>query len=151
MPFWPTSQNTLVLTLSAEEIVARLRARTVPRDSPGRSPVFFSGWVSSDRFRLMRFATRVNPFQAVAHGRLESPSSGCILLLEFHWLPVTRLLLITGSLLAILLSVMYAYQSSRPVYIIVALTIIILIAAVGWLNFRIHQKDLLEHILAVLR
>jgi len=148
---WPHSRKTFVITMAAEDVVNSLRPVTVPREAGINGKIMFTGWVQNDRFQIMRYATRINPFQPVAHGRLESPSRGCILVLQYHLLPITRWLLVAGAFLALLLTATVSFQARQPAAAGAIAGTTLLIGLVALLNFRLHRQDLETHILRVLQ
>jgi hypothetical protein len=148
---WPHAHKTFVITLSAEEVAGRLAPVTVPRPAGMGGKIIFTGWVRTSRFRIMRYATRVNPFQPVVLGQLESTSRGCILVLQYQLLPVTQLLLIFGGCLATLLAVTTSFQLKEPLIALAIAGGAVLVAVIAWLNFRLHRQDLELHLLRVLQ
>ncbi|MCE2934700.1 MAG: hypothetical protein ACK5V5_13130 [Cyclobacteriaceae bacterium] len=147
---WPQSRKTFVIAMAAEDVVNSLRPVTVPREAGINGKIIFTGWVQNDRFQIMRYATRINPFQPVAHGRLESPSRGCILVLQYHLLPITRWLLIAGAFVAVLTATVI-YQAGQPAAAGAIAGTTLVVGLVAWLNFRLHRQDLETHILRVLQ
>ncbi|MGB3852157.1 MAG: hypothetical protein WA958_19490 [Tunicatimonas sp.] len=96
---WPSAQETLVSSLSAAEVVRRLRATTnagTRRDaaSPARSTFVFNGQVDSESFRLSQKITRPNNFLPLISGTIEPTSQGCLLFVRYQLFTMTAAFLV---------------------------------------------------------
>ena len=97
---WPTEQETLVLSLSAQDVVQRLRAATQPSAAQDRWPspdaraFSFNGQVQPRSFRLSRKIARPNNFLPFITGEIEPTSQGCLVFVRYRLFAMTIIFLV---------------------------------------------------------
>lgn len=145
----PSHDETLVLPLRAEEVINRF-SRVTRNDLTAvqDKSILFSGWVKEDRFRISLKVSRPNNFLPLIKGRIESTSSGCLIFIDYHLFPTTKLFVSLWLLLTCLFAIVIGFQYSSLWYSLGGLTIAICIYLITWSNFNLQlnlaRKELLK-------
>jgi hypothetical protein len=146
----PQKTKTLVLPLTAHEVLFRLDVATNP---PGKSPHRFTplmGRIGEDRFQLALRARRPNGFVPIATGKIENTSNGCLVFLTYTLMPSTRFYLLSCSLIIILCGAFAAFLYKNILLCLAATGAVGIIHAIAWANFKLHRKPLHNQLLEVL-
>jgi hypothetical protein len=146
----PQKSKTLVLPLTAHEVLFRLDAATNP---PSKSPQKFTplmGQIGDDRFQVALRARRPNGFVPVATGKIERTSTGCLIFLTYTLMPSTRFYLLFWSVVILLSGLAAAFFYRNILFCLVAIASIALINGIAWANFKLHRKPLHNLLLEVL-
>ena len=146
----PQKTKTLVVPLTAHEVLFRLDEATNP---PSSSPNKFTplmGRIGEDRFQLALRARRPNGFVPIATGRIERTSNGCLIFLTYALMPSTRFYLLFGSLVILLLGALTAFYSKNIFLCFASIASVALIHLIAWANFKLHRKPLHNVLLEVL-
>lgn len=126
----PSISETVVLSLSAEEVVARLHL--------GVEQQIFQGAISNTHFSLHVRVIRPTQFQPVVKGMLEATSRGSILFIEYHLLPSTRLYLIFCALALLVAAGFIAYFDRNLLLAGSALLLLVVLRWVAWSNLKLQ-------------
>lgn len=146
----PHHRETLVVALTADEVLLRLRAAVsfvLPRD-PLDEP--FWGWIKDNRFRISLKVKRPTPYMPVILGSVEATRNGSILFVRYQLLPTTRLFLIFWTLLIVLGAAVVAFQYQRGSYAAMGALLLVFIHAVVWGNFQLQRKIAREQLHALI-
>jgi len=146
----PKKTKTLVVPLTAHEVLFRLDKATNP---PTKHPNKFTplmGLIGEDRFQLALRARRPNGFVPIATGKIEKTSNGCLIFLTYTLMPSTRFYLVFCSLIILLLGALTAFYSKNILLCLVALASVAIIHLIAWANFKLHRKPLHNMLLEVL-
>lgn len=146
----PQKTKTLVLPLTAHEVLFRLDVATNP---PSKSPHKFTplmGRVGEDRFQLALRARRPNGFVPIATGKIEKTSNGCLIFLTYTLMPSTRFYLMFCSLIIILCGGFAAFLYKNILPCLLAAAAVGIIHMIAWANFKLHRKPLHNQLLEVL-
>lgn len=136
----PTFHETIVLPKSAQGVYELLTKATSnkPFIQSDEESIAFNGWVQEQRFRLSLRVHRANHYLPLVIGRIESSSTGSILLIDYFLFPTTRLLLTLWCTLITLGAVFASYQARNITFLLGGAAIIILILFIAWSNFRLQ-------------
>ncbi|MFZ5971154.1 MAG: hypothetical protein ACOYXA_06145 [Bacteroidota bacterium] len=126
----PSISETVVLALSAEEVVARLHL--------GVEQQIFRGAISNTHFSLHVRVIRPTQFQPVVHGLIEPTSRGSILFIEYQLLPSTRLYLIFCALALLVAAGFIAYFDRNLLLAGSVLLLLIVLRWVAWSNLKLQ-------------
>lgn len=148
MTLLPAYPETLVLPYKANEIYDRLRAATSnkPFIQPDEKALHFNGWVTPDRFRISRRIHRTNYYVPLITGKIESTSSGSLILLEYRLFPTTRYLMVLWT---VLLPICTLVVSKNPWTFLISLAMVGLLYLVVWFNFKMQvttSQELIHHV-----
>jgi len=146
----PQKTKTLVLPLTAHEVLIRLDVATNP---PSKAPHKFTplmGRVGEDRFQLALRARRPNGFVPIATGKIEKTSSGCLIFLTYTLMPSTRFYLLFCGLIILLSGALAAFYYKNVLFGLGAIASVAIINLIAWANFKLHRKPLHDLLLEVL-
>ena len=146
----PQKTKTLVVPLTAHEVLIRLDKATNPPDESPNKFTPLMGRVGEDRFQLALRARRPNGFVPIATGKIEKTSNGCLIFVNYTLMPSTRFYLLFCSLVIMLLGALTAFYSKNILLSLVALASVALIHLIAWANFKLHRKPLHNTLLEVL-
>jgi hypothetical protein len=146
----PQKTKTLVVPLTAHEVLIRLDEATNP---PSSSPNKFTplmGLIGENQFQLALRARRPNGFVPMATGKIEKTSNGCLIFLTYTLIPSTRFYLLFCSLIILLIGALTSFYSKNIWLSFVAIGSVVIIHLIAWANFRLHRKPLHNMLLEVL-
>lgn len=146
----PQKTKTLVLPLTAHEVLTRLDAATNPPDKAPHKFTPLMGHVDEDHFQLALRVRRPNGFVPIANGKIEKTSNGCLIFLTYSLMPSTRFYLLFCSLLILGSGAIAAFFYGNILLTLVAVGSVALIHTVAWANFKLHRKPLHNMLLEVL-
>lgn len=136
----------MVLPKPAAEVYQILSGSTSHKIflQPDEKKLFFNGWVHEDRFRISLRQRRANHYIPLVIGQIEPTSSGCLLFLDYKLFPTTRLLLTLWTILLILGSFVFWYQTKNNWLLPGGFTFIAAMHAIVWSNFKLQLKPTQE-------
>lgn len=149
----PSYRETLVSSRSTKDVLQRLSVSTSSKPflQPDEPELLFTGWVLDDRFRISLRTRRANHYLPLVIGRVETTSTGCILLLHYTLFPTIQLLLKLWTVLVALGVAISTYQHKTIYAVWIASGILFLMYFVVWSNFRMHlatTKETIRRIVA---
>lgn len=142
MQAWPNEQETLVLPLSASEVVQRLQQVTQPsaaQEGPlrtGDSAILFNGHVKKQSFRLSQKIARPNNFLPFIIGTIEATSQGCLLFVRYRLFTMTLAFLIFWLIVTFGFGAYLAWYEQLYHYAALSAGVGVANYAVALLNFR---------------
>lgn len=142
MQFWPTERETIVSSLSAQEVAKRLQSVTQPSPrseslfTPYQSGYTFNGTVGVDSFRLSRKITRPNNFLPFVSGTIEATSQGCLLFVRYRLFAATIIFLIFWSVVTVGFAWYLTTYERLYHYALLSLAVGMANYAVAVLNFK---------------
>jgi hypothetical protein len=136
----PSHHETIVLPYSAETVFRKMYWATSDKPflQPDEQNLKFNGWVKEHRFRISQRVHRANNYLPLVIGEIESTSSGCILFIDYKLFPTTRMLLVLWTILLVLGSLIFSYQTQNIAYLAGGFAAIALIHFVVWSNFNLQ-------------
>lgn len=146
----PQKTKTLVVPLTAHEVLFRLDEATNPPNALPNKFTPLMGRIGEDRFQVALRARRPNGFVPIATGKIEKTSNGCLIFLTYTLMPSTRFYLLFCSLIILLVGAVTAFYSKNIWLCLVAILSVILIHLIAWANFKLHRKPLHNMLLEVL-
>lgn len=105
---------------------------------PDEHSLKFNGWVKEERFRISLRVHRANNYLPLIAGEIESTSGGSILFVDYRLFPTTRMMLLLWTMLLILGSLIFSYQTKNVVILAGGTAAIVLIHAIVWSNFKLQ-------------
>lgn len=142
MQLWPTERETIVSSLSAQEVAKRLQRVTQPSPrsegllTPYQSDYIFNGTVGTDSFRLARKIIRPNNFLPFISGTIEATSQGCLIFVRYRLFAATTIFLIFWSVVTIGFAWYLTTYERLYHYALLSLAVGIANYAVAVLNFK---------------
>ncbi len=138
----PGHHETIVLPRKAADFRELLASATSnkPFIQTDEKQLLFNGWVRQEKFRISLRITRPNHYVPLVIGRIESSSSGSILMIDYKLFPTTRILMTLWTILLILGGLFVSLQSQNIAFLLAAAGIISLIQFIVWSNFRLQLK-----------
>jgi hypothetical protein len=146
----PQKTKTLVLPLTAHEVLFRLDVATNPPDNSPHKFTPLMGRIGEDRFQLALRARRPNGFVPIATGKIEKTSSGCLIFLTYTLMPSTRFYLQFCSLVILISGAVAAFYYKDVLLSLAAIASVAIINLIAWANFKLHRKPLHNLLLEVL-
>ncbi|HCM77756.1 MAG TPA: hypothetical protein DIS90_15340 [Cytophagales bacterium] len=153
MTLLPEHYETIVLTKPALEILGKVSSVTSSklllqnREAPH---YLFSGWIKGDHFRIAIKINRPNNYIPLVIGRVESTSSGCIVLVKYKLFPVTKMFLIFWSFFIVMIGIFTSYQYQSIIYFLFSAILLGVVHWVTWSNFKIQLKVTRQTLLEVI-
>lgn len=142
MQLWPTERETIVSSLSAQEVAKRLQrvtqssSRSESLLTPYQSDYTFNGTVETDSFRLSRKIIRPNNFLPFISGTIEATSQGCLIFVRYRLFAATTIFLIFWSVVTIGFAWYLTTYERLYHYALLSLAVGIANYAVAVLNFK---------------
>ena len=142
MGVWPTEQETLVLPVSAREVVRRLQKATQPPSTQQLSVLadpsafLFNGQVKKHSFRLSRKIARPNNFLPFIAGSIEPTSQGCLLFVRYRLFSMTILFLVFWSVVTTGFALYLAVYEQLYHYAALSVGVGVANYVIAVLNFR---------------
>ncbi len=136
----PTLSETVVLSLSAEDVVSRLQL--------GVEQQIFYGVISKTHFSIHVRVIRPTQFQPVVKGDIETTSRGSILFLKYHLLPSTRLFLVLCALALLAAAGVLVYVHQNYLLACIGILLVVALRWVALSNLELQaaaaRKTLME-------
>jgi hypothetical protein len=148
----PSHQETLVVALRGDEVLARLFTAIDNRvtKEEARGQIFFNGGVTNDRFRISLRIWRPNNYVPVVNARIDPTSTGCLLFIDYALFPATKLFVIFWLLFILAASIVSGYHWKNIIYLMAGVGIAAVAWWFVWYNFRIQLKATREALLKIL-
>lgn len=153
MILWPHKTESLLVSLSGNEIIDRIASvTTMEQISPSKPGVgfLFSGVARTDHFSVSLLLNRPVTFIPRVRGDFEDAASGSVLFLEYSIFPATRLYLIFWTLFTILASVVLYLQYHQPWVAGIVLVVAFVSLWIARANFLFHVRRTRKLLLEVL-
>jgi hypothetical protein len=132
IPFFPTLSETIVLSITAEEVVERI--------GTGIEAQQLFGSAQRDEFQLTAKTLRPTQFQPLMKGAIEESSRGCIILLTYHLLLSTRLYLSFWGVIVMLASIAIGWNTRSLIYTGVGPVLILIIGLIVRSNLKLQSE-----------
>lgn len=153
MILWPYKTESLLVSLSGNEIIDRIASVTTLRQSNPSKPgveILFSGITRADHFSVSLLLNRPVTFIPRVHGEFEDAASGSVLFLEYSMFPATRLYLAFWTLFTILAAAVLYLQYHQPWVAALVMLVAVVSLWIARANFLFHVRRTRKLLLEVL-
>lgn len=142
----PLKDETIVLTLTAEEIEEVLWFHTYPVKEGALMPekpeieFLFNGWVRNNKFKLSRKVRSPENFLPIIHGRIEETSLGSLVFVQYSLFFSSNFFLVFWSVVTLFLTLFFIVFHNMILYGIIAFGVGVSNYVVALANFSIQVK-----------
>lgn len=152
----PLKDETIVLTLTAEEVEEVLWFHTYPVKEGALMPekpeieFLFNGWVRNNKFKLSRKVRSPENFLPIIHGRIEETSLGSLVFVQYSLFFSSNFFLVFWSVVTLLLTIFFIVFHDMVLYGAIAFGVGVSNYIIALANFNIQVKKSSQLLLKVL-
>ncbi|MDN5203968.1 hypothetical protein QQ008_21435 [Fulvivirgaceae bacterium BMA10] len=138
----PIQQETLVLAITVENAVSRLKRVIESRNISinEEHDYLFNGWIENGEFSISRKIKAPQNFLPLVKGSIEETSSGAIIFVQYKLFQSTRFFLIFWSFITALIFLFFLIVINQYVYALLSLSLGLFNYVIAWLSFRQQIK-----------
>lgn len=144
MTLIPHKSETLVLPITAPQVMSRLSSKTQParlsESDPGQQKILFNGFIEHDSFKISRKVSYPQNYLPLIKGRLEGSSRGCILFLQYNLFFSSLMFFSFWTVMTLLIGMFFIFINKEYTYAIVAFASGAVNYTVTVLNFNKQVK-----------